>query len=135
MGDALQDLPAGTPGEILSRGPELFVGYRDSALDVDAFLPGRWFRTGDIGVLDPDGYLTITDRRKDLIIRGGENLSSKLIEDILAEHEAVAEARSWQHRILSTESGYALSSCCGPQPRCRSTTFMRISPSPASHGT
>jgi cyclohexanecarboxylate-CoA ligase len=90
--DALQDLPAGTPGEILSRGPELFVGYRDSALDADAFLPGRWFRTGDIGVLDPDGYLTITDRRKDLIIRGGENLSSKLIEDILAEHEAVAEA-------------------------------------------
>ena len=92
VGDALQDLPAGTPGEILSRGPELFVGYRDSALDADAFLPGRWFRTGDIGVLDPDGYLTITDRRKDLIIRGGENLSSKLIEDILAEHEAVAEA-------------------------------------------
>jgi acyl-CoA synthetase (AMP-forming)/AMP-acid ligase II len=91
VGDALQNLPAGTPGEILSRGPELFVGYRDSALDADAFLPGRWFRTGDIGVLDPDGYLTITDRRKDLIIRGGENLSSKLIENILAEHEAVAE--------------------------------------------
>ena len=43
-------------------------------------------------MLDPDGYLTITDRRKDLIIRGGENLSSKLIEDILAEHDAVAEA-------------------------------------------
>jgi cyclohexanecarboxylate-CoA ligase len=92
VGDALQDLPSDTPGEILSRGPELFVGYRDSALDADAFLPGRWFRTGDIGVLDLDGYLTITDRRKDLIIRGGENLSSKLIEDILAEHEAVAEA-------------------------------------------
>jgi acyl-CoA synthetase (AMP-forming)/AMP-acid ligase II len=92
VGDALQNLPAGTPGEILSRGPELFIGYRDSALDAEAFLPGGWFRTGDIGVLDSDGYLTITDRRKDLIIRGGENLSSKLIEDILAEHEAVAEA-------------------------------------------
>ena len=92
MGDMLQDLPAGIPGEILSRGPELFVGYRDSTLDADAFLPGWWFRTGDIGVLDSDGYLTITDRRKDLIIRGGENLSSKLIEDILAEHEGVAEA-------------------------------------------
>ncbi len=90
--DALQDLRTGSRGEILSRGPELFVGYRDSALDVDAFLPGGWFRTGDIGVLDSDGYLTITDRRKDLIIRGGENLSSKLIEDILAEHAAVAEA-------------------------------------------
>ncbi|MDT5180393.1 MAG: acyl-CoA synthetase [Mycobacterium sp.] len=90
--DALMDLPAGRPGEILSRGPELFAGYRDSALDIDAFLPGRGFRTGDVGVLDIDGYLTITDRRKDLIIRGGENLSSKLIEDILVEHEAVAEA-------------------------------------------
>jgi acyl-CoA synthetase (AMP-forming)/AMP-acid ligase II len=90
--ETLQDLPAGSPGEILSRGPELFAGYHDSALDADAFLPGRWFRTGDVGVLDSDGYLTITDRRKDLIIRGGENLSSKLIEDILAEHEAVAEA-------------------------------------------
>jgi acyl-CoA synthetase (AMP-forming)/AMP-acid ligase II len=88
----LQDLPPGSPGEILSRGPELFVGYRDSALDTDAFLPGRWFRTGDVGVLDADGYLTITDRQKDLIIRCGENLSSKLIEDILSEHEAVAEA-------------------------------------------
>jgi acyl-CoA synthetase (AMP-forming)/AMP-acid ligase II len=90
--DALLDLPAGRPGEILSRGPELFAGYRDSALDTDALLPGRWFRTGDVGVLDADGYLTITDRRKDLIIRGGENLSSKLIEDILSEHQAVAEA-------------------------------------------
>jgi cyclohexanecarboxylate-CoA ligase len=90
--EALQDVPVGNPGEILSRGPELFVGYRDLTLDADAFLPGRWFRTGDIGVLDHDGYLTITDRRKDLIIRGGENLSSKLIEDILTEHETVAEA-------------------------------------------
>jgi acyl-coenzyme A synthetase/AMP-(fatty) acid ligase len=90
--DALKDLPAGSHGQIVSRGPELFVGYRDSALDAGAFLPGGWFCTGDIGMLDADGYLTITDRRKDLIIRGGENLSSKLIEDILAEHEAVAEA-------------------------------------------
>jgi acyl-CoA synthetase (AMP-forming)/AMP-acid ligase II len=88
----LADLPPNHEGEILSRGPELFAGYRDPALDDDAFLPGRWFRTGDVGTLDADGYLTITDRRKDLIIRGGENLSSKLIEDILTEHEAVAEA-------------------------------------------
>jgi cyclohexanecarboxylate-CoA ligase len=89
--DTLRDVPAGDEGEILSRGPDLFVGYRDPALDSDAFLPGGWFRTGDVGVLDADGYLTITDRRKDIIIRGGENLSSKQIEDVLAEHEAVAE--------------------------------------------
>jgi acyl-CoA synthetase (AMP-forming)/AMP-acid ligase II len=90
--DTLRDLPPGTEGEILSRGPELFVGYRDQALDGDSFLPGRWFRTGDIGRLDPDGHLTITDRKKDIIIRGGENLSSKEIEDVLAGHAAVAEA-------------------------------------------
>lgn len=89
--DMLRDRPPGTQGEILSRGPELFAGYRDHTLDDDAFLPGRWYRTGDVGTLDSEGYLTITDRSKDIIIRGGENLSSKQIEDILAEHAAVAD--------------------------------------------
>jgi cyclohexanecarboxylate-CoA ligase len=55
--DTLADLPPGTEGEILSRGPELFVGYRDPLLDADAVLHGRWFRTGDVGTLDADGYL------------------------------------------------------------------------------
>lgn len=85
------DVPEGTPGEIASRGPELFVGYTDPALDRDAFLPGGWFRTGDVGVLDADGNLTLTDRKKDIIIRGGENISSKEVEDVLAGHPAVAE--------------------------------------------
>jgi acyl-CoA synthetase (AMP-forming)/AMP-acid ligase II len=89
--DTLRDLPPGEEGEVLSRGPELFVGYRDPALDDGVFLPGGWFRTGDVGTLDSEGYLIITDRRKDIIIRGGENLSSKQIEDVLAEHEAVAD--------------------------------------------
>jgi acyl-CoA synthetase (AMP-forming)/AMP-acid ligase II len=87
----LRNLPPGEEGEVLSRGPELFVGYRDPALDDGVFLPGGWFRTGDVGTLDSEGYLVITDRRKDIIIRGGENLSSKEIEDVLAEHEAVAD--------------------------------------------
>jgi cyclohexanecarboxylate-CoA ligase len=85
------DVPAGCEGELITRGPELFVGYRDAALNAEAFLPGRWFRTGDIGRLDADGFLTITDRKKDVIVRGGENLSSKEIEDILASHPKVAE--------------------------------------------
>jgi cyclohexanecarboxylate-CoA ligase len=89
--EALNELPLGREGELLSRGPELFAGYRDPSLDASALLPGGWFRTGDIGRIDPDGYLTITDRKKDIIIRGGENLSSKEIEDVLASHEAVAE--------------------------------------------
>ena len=55
-------------------------------------MPGGWFRTGDIGRLDADGYLTITDRKKDVIIRGGENIASKEVEDLLALHPSVLEA-------------------------------------------
>ena len=86
-----RDVPAGHDGEILTRGPELFTGYTDTALNAAAFLPGRWFRTGDIGRLDADGYLTVTDRLKDIIIRGGENISSKEVEDLLVTHPAVAD--------------------------------------------
>jgi len=85
-------VPAGREGEIVSRGPDAFAGYRDAELDATAFLPGGWFRTGDVGRLDGGGFLTITDRRKDVIIRGGENISSKEVEDILAGHPSVAEA-------------------------------------------
>jgi len=90
--DSGHDLPRGGEGEILTIGPELFVGYSDPELDKESFLPGGWFRTGDIGRLDADGYLVITDRKKDIIIRGGENISSKAVEEILSLHEAVAEA-------------------------------------------
>ena len=85
------DVPPGEVGEIATTGPELFLGYTDPGLDAAAFLPGRWYRTGDLGFLDADGYLTVTDRLKDIIIRGGENMSSKEIEDLLSEHPAVAE--------------------------------------------
>jgi acyl-CoA synthetase (AMP-forming)/AMP-acid ligase II len=78
-------------GELLTRGPELFLGYVDRALDEEAFVDG-WFRTGDVGRVDDEGFLTITDRKKDIIIRGGENLSSKEIEDVLLEHPRIAEA-------------------------------------------
>ena len=86
------DLPVGEAGEIASLGPRLFVGYVDQRLDQDCFLPGGWFKTGDIGRMDEDGYLTITDRKKDIIIRGGENISSKEIEDILATMPGIVES-------------------------------------------
>jgi acyl-CoA synthetase (AMP-forming)/AMP-acid ligase II len=89
--DAGVDVAPGARGEVVTRGPELFLGYSDPAFDADAFLPGGWFRTGDIGVLD-DGFLTIVDRKKDIIIRGGENIASKEVEDLLVEHPAVADA-------------------------------------------
>ena len=87
----VDDTGADVPeGEIVTRGAELFLGYSDPALDHDAFLPGGWFRTGDIGRMDADGYLTITDRKKDVIIRGGENISSKEVEDVLSRHPRIA---------------------------------------------
>ena len=79
------EVPVGTPGEILSRGPELCLGYTDPALNT-AFDDDGWYRTGDIGVLDEHGALTITDRAKDIIIRGGENLSPAEIESALESH-------------------------------------------------
>jgi cyclohexanecarboxylate-CoA ligase len=85
-----RDVARGCQGEILTRGPELFVGYTDPRHTASAMVDG-WFRTGDIGRLDDEGYLTITDRKKDIIVRGGENISSKEVEDVLASHPAVAE--------------------------------------------
>jgi non-ribosomal peptide synthetase component E (peptide arylation enzyme) len=86
------DVPIGETGEIATRGPRLFVGYVDETLDRACFLPGGWYRSGDIGRLDGEGYLTVTDRKKDIIIRGGENISAKEIEELLATLPGVLES-------------------------------------------
>src|SRR6202044_2234538 len=80
------DVPTGRDGDILTRGPGLFRGYTDPGLDETVMTRDGWFRTGDIGRVDEHGHLTIVDRKKDLIIRGGENLSPKEIEDVLSTH-------------------------------------------------
>lgn len=77
-------------GEIQARGPERFLGYLDASLDTEAFTEDGWFRTGDLGAIDEAGYLTVTGRRKDIIIRAGENLSARELEDLLAPHPMVA---------------------------------------------
>lgn len=79
-------------GEILSRGPDLCVGYTDAALTSHAFDDEGWYHTGDIGRIDEDGYLTITDRKADIIIRGGENIAAAAVEDTLLAMSEVAEA-------------------------------------------
>ncbi|WP_280828689.1 AMP-binding protein [Mycobacterium sp. OTB74] len=79
-------------GEIISRGPDLCLGYTDPALTAAAFDEDGWYHTGDIGRLDEDGFLTITDRKSDIIIRGGENISALEVEEILLTLAAVAEA-------------------------------------------
>jgi acyl-CoA synthetase (AMP-forming)/AMP-acid ligase II len=78
-------------GEVRLRAPQLFLGYVDPALDAAAFDQDGFFRTGDLGRVDPDGFLTITGRLKDVIIRKGENISAKEIEDLLYTHPKVRE--------------------------------------------
>lgn len=85
-------LPPGASGEIRIRGPQVCRGYLDRRLDADAFDADGFFRTGDLGSVDRDGYLTITGRLKDIIIRNGENISAKEVEDLLYAHPAIAEA-------------------------------------------
>jgi acyl-CoA synthetase (AMP-forming)/AMP-acid ligase II len=85
------DCPTGADGEVVVRGPDQFIGYQDPALDADAFTADGWFRTGDLGHLDAQGRLTITDRIKDVIIRGGETISSGQVEEALNAHPAVAD--------------------------------------------
>ncbi|MSO38051.1 MAG: cyclohexanecarboxylate-CoA ligase [Acidimicrobiia bacterium] len=82
----------GEEGEIRVRGPQLFLGYLDSSLDAAAFDKNGYFRTGDLGRIDGDGYVTITGRLKDVIIRKGENISAKEVEDLLFTHPKVADA-------------------------------------------
>lgn len=84
-------LPAGEEGEILTRGPEVMLGYSRPEDNEDAFDEDGFFRTGDLGYLREDGALVISGRQKDLIIRGGENLSAKEIEDILYEYNGLQE--------------------------------------------
>jgi len=87
--EAGESLPIGATGEIQARGPECFVGYADSSLNADAFTADGWFRTGDAGHIDRAGYLTVTGRIKEIIIRKGEKISIREIEDLLLTHPRV----------------------------------------------
>lgn len=85
-------LPVGEDGEIACIGPSQMLGYMDPEHNATAFTPDGYFKTGDIGHFDEGGFLTITDRKKDIIIRGGENIASKEVEDVLLQHPDITEA-------------------------------------------
>lgn len=87
-----RDLPDGQEGEILARGPGMLLAYADEAQTREAITSDGFFRTGDLGVRTMEGAITVTGRKKDLIIRGGENISAKEIEDVLHTHSQVREA-------------------------------------------
>ncbi len=102
-------LPAGTSGEICLRGPKIFHGYwRDPARTQAAFFPDGWFRTGDVGYLDAEGFLFLTDRKKDMIISGAENVASSEVERVLFEMPGILEAaviglpdERWGERVVA----------------------------------
>ncbi|WP_425569864.1 class I adenylate-forming enzyme family protein [Rhodococcus olei] len=85
-------LPTGTVGEVLIAGPNVMAGYLGRPDETARTVVDGWLHTGDVGRLDEDGYLTLVDRIKDMIIRGGENIYPKEIENALATHEGVLEA-------------------------------------------
>jgi len=90
--DAGRALEAGEVGEVWTRGPNVTAGYLDSPEDTAHAFRDGWFRTGDVGRLDADGFLTLLDRRKDMIITGGENVYSVEVEAVLVRHPAIREA-------------------------------------------
>ncbi len=89
--DAGRPLPAGQSGEICTCGPNVMAGYWNDPDATKTVLRNGWLHTGDVGHLDADGYLYITDRMKDIIIKGAENISPRQIEEALHSHPAVAE--------------------------------------------
>jgi long-chain acyl-CoA synthetase len=85
-------VPPGTVGEILARGPNVMLGYWRRPDETAATLRGGWLHTGDLAMMDEQGYVTIVDRSKDMIISGGENVYSAEVENALYRHPAVQEA-------------------------------------------
>jgi acyl-CoA synthetase (AMP-forming)/AMP-acid ligase II len=85
-------VPNGTIGEILARGPQLMRGYWNLPDESAETLRGGWMHTGDAGVLDDEGYIYVQDRVKDMIVSGGENVYPRVVEDVLFQHPAVADA-------------------------------------------
>jgi long-chain acyl-CoA synthetase len=87
-----RELPVGEAGEIVLRGENVFKGYFKNEEATRRAFRGGWFHTGDVGFCDPDGFFYIVDRKSDMIIRGGENIYPREIDELLYKHPAVAEA-------------------------------------------
>ena len=87
-----QPVPNGTKGEIIARGPQLMKGYWNRPEETADALRGGWMHTGDTGCIDDEGYLYIQDRVKDMIVSGGENVYPRVVEAVLFQHPAIADA-------------------------------------------
>ena len=92
--ETLAPVPADgkTMGEVFMRGNIVMKGYLKNPATTDAAFAGGWFHTGDLGVMHPDGYVELKDRSKDIVISGGENISTIEVEGVLYRHPAILEA-------------------------------------------
>jgi acyl-CoA synthetase (AMP-forming)/AMP-acid ligase II/acyl carrier protein len=110
MDDAGTLLPYGQTGEVVVRGPGITSGYENNPEANRAAFSDGWFRTGDQGHLDAEGYLYLTGRRKEIINRGGEKIAPREIDEVLLDHPAVAEAVAFAvpHEMLGEEVGAAV---------------------------
>jgi long-chain acyl-CoA synthetase len=91
LDDRIDLMPAGELGEIVIRGHNVFAGYLGRPEATAQALVDGWFRTGDLGTKDDDGFISIIDRKKDLIIRGGFNVYPREVEEVVARHPAIAQ--------------------------------------------
>lgn len=89
--DQMNEVTPGEIGEIVHRSPHLMVGYWKDAERTAAAFEGGWFHSGDLATVDEEGYITVVDRKKDMIKSGGENVSSREVEEVIYEHAGVAE--------------------------------------------
>ena len=105
--DEMEDVPADgeSLGEIVMKGNSVMTGYWNMDSETVEAFRGGWFHSGDIGVMHPDGYVELRDRKKDMIISGGENISSVEVEQVLVRHPAVSRRRWWRCPTRSGASG------------------------------
>jgi long-chain acyl-CoA synthetase len=87
-----REVPLGEPGEVCFKGPQVMAGYHKKPEETAAAIRDGWLYTGDIGVMDADGFLTIVDRKKDMIVASGFNVYPNEIDDILFSHPKILEA-------------------------------------------
>jgi len=112
-------LPGGRAGEVVVRGASVMGGYDGDPAATDAAFEGDWFKTGDLGFFDDDGYLFLTGRIREMINRGGEKITPQEVEDVLLQHPAVAEAVTFA--VPHATLGEDVASAVVLWPRCAAT--------------
>ncbi len=144
-------LGPGEYGEICAKGKHIMLGYWKNPKLTAEVLKGGWYHTGDMGYMDEDGYIFMTDRKADMIISGGENVYPKEVEDIIYQHPAVRECTVFQRPMRNGVKWFRLSSCFSPGKQAteeeiiehckknlagykcpKAVAFWEISPKPSS---